>query len=107
MATWHTSQTIAQQWKQAAKIENTELEELLAVARHQVESFAPKLVAGSVDIPDSYRLAQKLQAQALYNSSRVDPQGGDGMEGYTVKVYPMDWNIKNILRPADPTSLVG
>lgn len=45
------------------------------------------------------RLAQIMQARAIYNS--VVTGGGDqvGPDGMTVTVFPMDWTVRNLLRP--------
>ena len=40
-----------------------------------------------------------MQTIAIYRAQKSDPQGNEGMEGYTTRVYPMDWQITNLLRP--------
>jgi hypothetical protein len=106
MATWHTATSIEVEWPEAARFDDGKLDELLAVARHQVEEFAPALVEPEV-IPEGYRLAQSMQARALWQAQNTAPGDTQGGENYTVRVYPMDWTIKNILRPQRGVPAIG
>jgi hypothetical protein len=40
-----------------------------------------------------------MQARAVYNSVKAGSGDQVGPDGLTVTVYPMDWNVKNLLRP--------
>jgi len=71
---------------------------LLAAARTQCEAFAPALEEGE-DVPENYRLAQALQARALYRSGIAGSGDQIGPDGLTVTVFPMDWTVKRLLRP--------
>ena len=77
---------------------DTALATLLTSARIQCEAFAPALAADAV-IPENYRLAQAMQARALYRSTTVGSGDQFGADGLTVTVFPMDWTVKNLLRP--------
>jgi len=44
-------------------------------------------------------LAQKLQARALLRSTYTGSRDEIGPDGMTVTVFPMDWTVKNLLRP--------
>lgn len=44
-------------------------------------------------------MAQKLQARALLRASYVGTDNEVGLDGMAVTVYPMDWTVKNLLRP--------
>lgn len=98
-------------------LEPLELAALLTSARDQCEAYAPAVayaadVSGAdvhssdlddvpinATVPESWRLAQALHARALYRSGIAgsgDQIGGDGL---TVTVFPMDWTVKNLLRP--------
>ena len=70
----------------------------LYVARLQCEAFAPALEADA-QVPENYVAAQIMQARALVRAGIVG--SGDQIGGYgdTVTVFPMDWQVKNLLRP--------
>lgn len=67
----------------------------LEAAQEQCETFA-----GPVPTPAArHRLALVMQARALHRSTVAG--SGDQMGGeFTVTVYPMDWTVKSLLRPA-------
>ena len=50
-------------------------------------------------VPAGYVLAQIMQARALYRSALVGSGDGIGADGMSVTVFPMDWTVKNLLRP--------
>jgi len=75
------------------------LEVLLAAARAQCEAFAPRLPEGA-PVPETYRLAQAMQARALFRSTITgDGDQTVGADGHRVTVFPLDWTIKALLRP--------
>lgn len=70
---------------------------VLNVARIECEEFAPAL-AEDVPVPDNWVAAQIMQARALVRAGVVG--AGDRMgveEGVTV--FPLDWTVKQLLRP--------
>lgn len=70
----------------------------LNVARIQCERFAPVLAEDAV-APENYVAAQVLQARALLRAGIVGSGDQAGGYGETVTVFPMDWTVKNLLRP--------
>lgn len=78
----------------------------LGAAQEQCEAFAPELPQDD-PIPDRYRLAVVMQARGLWQASVVTPDGTVGAEGFTIRVHPMDWNVKNLLRPKRPIGYFG
>lgn len=53
-------------------------------------------------IPVAWRVAQLMQARNVWNSSQASPNGGDGFDsiGYGLTTtHPLDWQIKQLLRP--------
>lgn len=106
---WHTAESAQAQWPDAPT--GDELDELLAVARSQVEAYAPVLPAPGVEgvdvVPVSYRVAQLMQAKALFTAKQTGPGDTLGPEGQTVRVYPMDWQVKSILRPTAGMPRIG
>jgi hypothetical protein len=94
---WHTLASARDQWASASD-DDTDLYELLLVARTQCLTYAPALAAGA-PVPASYRKAQLMQARNLWNASKKDEGGGIGPDGFSITVFPMDWSVKNLLRP--------
>lgn len=94
------------EWRDAPSDDEV-LARYLGAAFEQCRDFLPhtRNTAGVLvpDIPDPVparlRLAQIFQARALYNSAITGKgdQMGDGNFGVTV--FPMDWSVKNLLRP--------
>ncbi|MGN7705049.1 hypothetical protein [Cellulosimicrobium sp. 22601] len=58
-------------------------------------------------VPERFREAQLLQARAQWTFERTG--GGDmiGPDGTQVRVYPMGWQVKNLLRPDDGVPVIG
>ncbi len=88
-------------WAEAADIPLTLLTDLLYIARDSVETFAPALPADTPAgrCPVAYRHAQLMQTRNLWNATEVDSGGGFGGDDYTIRPMPLDWIIKQILRP--------
>jgi hypothetical protein len=40
-----------------------------------------------------------MQARAIWNATKTGPADSLGADGLTVTVFPLDWNIKALLRP--------
>jgi len=104
MTTWHNSGTAKNQWADAPT--DPELTELLDLARVQCEAFAPTLPDPEV-IPIGYRLAQLAQARAIFTARQTGAGDTLGPEGQTVRVYPMDWQVKSYLRPTTGLPAIG
>lgn len=51
-------------------------------------------------IPENWRMALLLQARALWQLSVTNPAGEIGQDGFSTTPFPMDWNVKNLLKPA-------
>lgn len=104
--TWHTLDSAIGEWIDAPQDWGNTLETLLDAARVQCEAFAPALVDGA-DVPVNYRLAQLMQARALWQSTKANPQGELGEGGFAVQVFPMDWTVRALLRPRRGVPVVG
>ncbi len=88
-------------WPEAADIPDGLLTDLLFIARSHVEAYAPALPADTEAgrCPVAYRHAQLMQTRNLWNATEVDSGGGFGGDDYTIRPMPLDWIIKQILRP--------
>ncbi|WP_251439149.1 hypothetical protein [Microbacterium sp. USTB-Y] len=59
------------------------------------------------DIPEGWRLAQILQAQNLYNANQAAPGGDFDGSGYGVTTHPLDWMVKQLIRPKQATGAIA
>ena len=114
MATWHTPASAREHWADAPGYPEDEadvLVELLEVAREQVEAYAPALPlpaeGEALEIPATYRYAQLMQARNIWNASTVSPGGDLGEGDFTITVHPLDWTVKQMLRPKRAVPVVG
>lgn len=107
MATWHTTDSAKLQWRDAPG--TTDLAELLVAARHQCEAFAPVVKPDPEVVPEEYRIAHLMQARAIWQAQNTATSDAGDYEvgGQTVRVYPMDWQVKQLLRPASGVPGLG
>lgn len=105
---WHTIESVrgtdeGEQavWETAEHIPDSLLGDLLEVARDSVLAFAPALHEDYPlgQCPAAYRLAHLMQTRNLWNAVEVDPSGGFGEGDYVIRPMPLDWIIKQVLRP--------
>lgn len=98
---WHTISSAREaDWPDAREMSDMTLYELLETAKHDVIEFAPVLAEGQ-PIPPSYRMAQLAHARNRWNAALADPGTGDiGGEGFAIPARPLDWQIKQLLRPS-------
>jgi hypothetical protein len=84
-----------------------EAEAILSAAADQCAAFAPD-PGGTQDVqvPERFKLAQVMQARALYRAGLVRQDNQIGVDGQTVTVFPMDWQVKALLRPKTKPVLV-
>lgn len=88
---------LADLWPGSVDLTDTALELVLAAAAEQCQAYAPTLPEGE-DTPSRYVLAQVLQAKGLATAGYTGPSDSLGGED-GVTVYPMDWQVRNLLRP--------
>lgn len=99
--------TVESYWPTYHEVDPASLLVLLASSRVQCEAFAPSLavtdpvtgVVSYTDPPTNYLMAQAMQARALYRSGIAGSGDQIGADGLGVTVFPMDWTVKNLLRP--------
>lgn len=94
---WLTLEAARRDWSDAPMNDST-LFGILFSAKRECISFAPAIPVGSAP-PVNYVQAQLMQAQATWTVTQTDPQSQIGAEGFSVRVFPLDWNIKQKLRP--------
>lgn len=94
---WQTLDSARNEWTDAP-YNDVQLFELLDIAAGQVLVYAPALVVGA-RIPTAYATAQLMQARNIWNASKVNPSGDMGDGSFVITPKPLDWMIKQILRP--------
>lgn len=94
---WHTIDSAREVWVNAPENENR-LFQLLELARQQVEEYAPALMLGA-RIPANYVEGQLMQARNLLNAGMVNPSGETGEDDFVLRPFPLDWMVKQVLRP--------
>lgn len=77
---------------------------VLYCARVQCETFAPKLTEDA-KVPENYVAAQVLQTRSLIRAGVAGDNGGQSEVGDVVTLFPMDWTVKNLLRPQAPAKV--
>lgn len=112
MTAWHDLVTAREQWLEADELDDIVLETLLEVSKQQVIAYAPpELPEPEEDeeqiIPVNYSYAQLQQAKNLYNAARVTPGGEYGEDTFVIRPHPLDWIVKQILRPRRAVPNVG
>jgi len=106
-AEWATLARTRSQWIDARAIQDDVVFDLLMLAQHQVLEYAPVLEEGA-SVPLTYKSAQIMQAKNIYNGSLVDSGSGDIGEGsFAIRPFPLDWQIKQMLRPRRGTPVIG
>jgi hypothetical protein len=115
MATWHTVESARDEWVDAPFDEDGGddiLTSLLLVAKNAVRAYAPTegdgytidedgyIVPGDpTDVPDNYRMGQLMQARNIWNSSKAQPSGEFDNGSYGLSSFPLDWQVRQLLRP--------
>jgi hypothetical protein len=121
VADWYTLESIRADWRDAPQ-SDTVLQQLIDVAKDQVLEFDLGATwrrnpanagtdwpggygsdTGQGDVPQGLLMAQRAQARNLWNASRVDPSNGStGDDTFVIRPFPMDWTVKNMIRPKRP-----
>lgn len=108
MAGWHDTESVRKFWKDAPADEDV-LNAYLTAARDAVLAYAPTIDGDQytvedgmivpTEIPDRYALAQAMQARNTWNSIKASPGGEMDGSSYGISAYPLDWSVKQLLRP--------
>lgn len=95
---WHTLASARLEWEDAGELNDARLHTLLEVARVECLAYAPALEPAELP-PANYRLAQLTHARNRNEAWRVDPVGGQDAGSFAIGAFPMDWVVKQMLRP--------
>jgi len=97
---WVDTQEDLAKWPDANRDMDGLAQYLQAAYEQCLEFLPPADVEPLPDpIPERFVLAQLLQARALYRSAIAGSNDQIGPDGMSVTVFPMDWTVKNLLRP--------
>lgn len=116
MAEWHTAASAYDEWADAVAVADEDvLTELLEVAKEQVMAYAFKSdreayeaanEEAPYDVPLRLRRAQIRQAENMWNAARVDSSGEIGEGSFVSSPHPLDWHIKQLIRPRRAVPIV-
>lgn len=105
MTTWHDIESIRGEWVDAP-LDDGVLAELLDVAKDAVMAYAFKsdrvayeTELEDYDVPARLRMAQRRHAENIWNAASVDSSGGGGEGDFVAQPHPLDWHIKQLIRP--------
>lgn len=103
---WYNVVTARIDWDGAPESDGT-LADLLDSARDQVLAYAPALAAGAA-VPTRYKRGQLMQARNTFNASQTNgDQQVDAGGGVYITVRPLDWAVKQVLRPKQAKKRLG
>lgn len=68
-------------------------------------AWVPSIPFGN--IPEGYRKAQLLQARNVWNSSKASPQGDFDSGSYGLSSFPLDWQVRQLIRPKRGRPVLG
>lgn len=98
MAAWVTNEYARDRWDDANGLDDSVLEAHLASAQEECEAFAPVLPQDA-EVPERYREAVVIQARSTWQRFKGTQDGGIGPDGYIVQTFPLDWVVRQKLRP--------
>jgi hypothetical protein len=129
MAAWYIGrEDVEDVWPDAP--DEPQSSEILEIARDQVLAYAPlaqrktwgylgllpgedtfpgedTIPSGPWGIPERIRLAQLRQAKNLWRADNVDTSGNLGEGEFSYQPRPLDWHVKQLIRPRGGRPLVG
>lgn len=113
---WWLPSEAAEEWPDAVHLPAPALARLLGVAYEQCAPRARIADPGTGlwrrwtdgdPVPERLREAQLQQARAVWTFERTG--GGDmiGGDGQTLRVYPMGWQVEQLLFPDEAVGMIG
>jgi hypothetical protein len=103
---WISLEYAREKWHDAMDMDDEDLTSYLLSAYESCVAFAPALADGA-EVPESWRLAQVMQARAIRRSLVAGTADNMTADGLTVTVYPLDWTVRQQLRPKTGRPRVG
>lgn len=110
---WHTVASARDQWPDAPFDEDggdDTLTQLLEISKEAVLAFAPVSTDPAYDPdvpPEAWRMAQLMQARNIWNSGRASAGGDFDAGTFGVTSFPLDWQIRQLIRPKRAVPVIG
>lgn len=112
MASWNTPTQARALWADAANLDDDTLQLLLNSAHRDCFRYLDPLDGldpldpeidppADADVVASCRLAEVYQARARYQAVKAAGNSQVGQDGMTITVFPLDWQVQQLLRPKD------
>lgn len=106
--------------KNGTGLSDERIADLLAVSMQQILAYAPVPVdltalfesvlndepGSGLTVPAGHREAHFVQARNIHNATKVGPNGNQG-DTFALSPFPLDWHVKQLLRPATGVPVVG
>lgn len=102
---WHTLDSARSDWADAPR-DDFRLFTILTIAKTDVLTEGTSVPAG-IARTMAQRQAQLLQARGIWTAGTKNGSGGIDEDNFTITVFPMDWAVKQILRPFSPIPTVA
>jgi hypothetical protein len=92
-------------WPDGGSLTPNVLTVYLEVAKAACIAYAPTIPEDG-DVPQAYRIAQAMQAANIYNAAQASPGGDFDGGGYGLTAHPLDWQVKQLLRPQSGVGVI-
>ena len=126
MADWWTPDEVRDEWRDAPASDVTLLR-LIDVAKSEVLDFDKGATwrrditnagtpwpggyggdIGRTDVPAGLLQATLMQIVNLWNANKVDPSSGEIGDGsFVIHAFPLDWAVRQRIRPQSPIGALG
>lgn len=105
---WYSLEEARADWA-GAPDDDALLYQLLSTARRDVVEYdaGNKLTDETVRPSIAFRDAQLMQARNAHNAALVAPAGDAGEGAYTLTPFPLDWKVKQLIRPKSGVPVIG
>lgn len=98
--TWHDRDSAREQTKSGLPVNDELLDTILEIAAQQVIEYGPLTLEATDPVPANYRHAQLMQAKNIWSAVIVDSGSGDQGDGtFRIAPFPLDWMVRQIIRP--------
>lgn len=109
---WNTLTEARGLWADAGNMADTTLQLLLDSAHRDCFKYLDPLdgldplrdgaePAPAEDLSASLRLAEVYQARARYQAVKAAGNSQVGQDGMTITVFPLDWQVQQLVRPKE------
>lgn len=106
---WQSLDSAREDWPDARKLSDRKLFLLLELAKQEVLAYLDEEgELAPIRPPIHYGEGQAMQARNLWNAAKVDPaNGGIGEESFVVRPFPLDWMVRQVLKPKRGVPVIG